>query len=93
MPLLILAYRQGQNPNVDVLALKVKGAELKPMKGFPYAGIVGKTLKKAPAVWTDVADQVVGDYQRQCEGEFVKKLRERYPVEIDEKVLSTVNNH
>lgn len=86
-------FEQGQNPNVDALALKVKGAELKPMKGFPYAGIVGKKLKKAPAVWTDVADQVVGDYQRQCEGEFVKKLRERYPVEIDEKVLSTVNNH
>ena len=86
-------FKKGDNANVDRLALKVKSAELKPVKGFPNVGVFGKVLKKGPAEWTDVSSQVVNDYQRLKEDEFVAELRKRYTVEIDEEVLKTVNNH
>jgi peptidyl-prolyl cis-trans isomerase SurA len=86
-------FKKGENANVDLLALKVKGTELKPIKDFPNVGVFGKVLKKGPAEWTDVSNQVVSDYQRFKEDEFVAKLRKRYTVEIDKDVLKTVNNH
>lgn len=86
-------FKKGDNPNVDRLALKDKSAELKPVKGYPHVGIFGKVLKKGPAQWTDVSSQVVSDYQRLKEDEFVAELRKRYTVEIDKQVLATVNNH
>lgn len=86
-------FKKGENANVDLLAMKVKGAELKPIKGFPNVGVFGKVLKKGPAEWTDISNQVVSDYQRFKEDEFVAELRKRYTVEIDKEVLKTVNNH
>ena len=86
-------FKKGDNSNVDRLALKVKSAELKPVKAYPHIGIFGKVLKKGPAEWTDVSNQVVSDYQRLKEDEFVAELRKRYTVEIDKEALKTVNNH
>lgn len=86
-------FKKGDNANIDNMALKIKSAELKPIKDFPHIGVFGKVLKKGPAEWTDVSNQVVSDYQRLKEDEFVAELRKRYTVEIDKKVLETVNNH
>ena len=86
-------FKKGDNANVDVLALKDKSAKLNPLKDYPYAAGVGKVLKKGPAEWTDISNQVVTDYQRMREDEYVAELRKRYPVEIHEEVLKTVNNH
>ena len=86
-------FKKGDNTNIDKLAFKNKGVELKPVKNYPYVGVFGKVLKKGPAEWTDVGNQVVSDYQRLKEDEFVAELRKRYTVEIDESVLKTVNNH
>lgn len=84
-------FAEGDNDNVDALALKVKGKDIKPVNGFPYVGVVGKVLKKGPAKWTDVSAQVVQDYQKAKEDEYVETLRRKYPVVINEAVLSTVN--
>ena len=86
-------FKKGENPNVDRIAFKDKTAELKPYKNCNYIGVLGKMLKKGPAEWTDVSNQVVSDYQRFKEDEFVAELRKRYTVEIDKAVLATVNNH
>ncbi|MCR5850429.1 MAG: peptidylprolyl isomerase [Bacteroidaceae bacterium] len=86
-------FKKGDNANIDNLAFKVKSAELKPVKGYPNIGVFGKVLKKGPAEWTDVSNQVVSDYQRFKEDEFVAELRKRYTFEIDKEVLATVNNH
>jgi len=86
-------FKKGDNSNIDKLAFKVKDAELKPVKNYPHVGIFGKVLKKGPAEWTDVSSQVVSDYQRLKEDEFVAELRKRYTVEVDKEVLKTVNNH
>ncbi|MGM9674097.1 MAG: peptidylprolyl isomerase [Bacteroidaceae bacterium] len=86
-------FKQGENANVDVVALKVKGAEPKPIEGFPYMAVVGEKLKKGPERWTQVSAAVVADYQRLREEEFVARLREKYTVEVDKEVLATVNKH
>ena len=86
-------FKKGENPNIDRIAFKDKTAELKPYKNCNYIGVLGKMLKKGPAEWTDVSNQVVSDYQRFKEDEFVAELRKRYTVEIDKAVLATVNNH
>lgn len=84
-------FAKGRNGTVDVLGLKDKHAEIKPVKGFPYASVIGKRLKKGPSSWTDVSKQVVSDYQRYREQQFVEELRKRYPVEIHEDVLKALD--
>jgi len=86
-------FKKGDNVNVDALALKVKDAKTIENKDFPFMGVLGKNLKKGPKKWTDVSSQVVTDYQRKKENEFVAKLREKYSVEVHQDVLDTVNNH
>jgi len=86
-------FKKGENANVDRLALKDKKAEMIPVEGYPYAGIVGKKLKKGPSEWTDVSTQVVNDFQREREDAFVAELRKRYPVEIHEDVLKTIKDN
>lgn len=86
-------FKQGENPNVDAVALKVKKVEPKPVEGFPYMAVIGEKLKKGPARWTQVSAAVVSDFQRMREEEFVATLREKYTVEVDKNVLSTVNKH
>ena len=86
-------FVKGENGQVDRLAFKDKKAEVKEMKGYPHVAVLGKVLKKGPALWTDVGNQVVSDYQRYRERSFVSDLRKRYKVEIDTEVLKTVNNH
>ena len=86
-------FKKGENANIDKLVFKVKDAELNPVKGFPNVGVLGKVLKKGPEEWTDVSNQVINDYQRLKEDEFVAELRKRYTVEIDKEALKTVNNH
>ena len=86
-------FQKGENANVDLLALKDKSAKLNPLKDYPYVDVVGKVLKKGPEKWTDISNQVVTDYQRMREDEYVAALRKRYPFEIHQDVLKTVNNH
>ncbi|MDE7096573.1 MAG: peptidylprolyl isomerase, partial [Muribaculaceae bacterium] len=43
-----------------------------------------------PEVMTDVKSLVTSDYQNQLESDWVEKLKARYPVKINEKVLKKV---
>ena len=71
----------------------VKDAKTVENKDFPYMGVLGTNLKKGPKKWTDVSSQVVTDYQRKKEDEFVAELRKKYTFEVHQDVLDTVNNH
>lgn len=83
-------YKEGDNSYVDYLVFK-KG-EKKELKGFPYTDVYGNLLKK-PRTYLDVKGQVTTDYQSKLEKEWIEELRNKYTVEIDESVLSTVNKH
>ena len=50
---------------------------------------VGKKLK-APETWSDEKGKVTTDYQDFLEAQWVKKLREKYPVVINEDVWQKI---
>ena len=85
-------FKKGDNGSVDLYAFKDKTAQAKVMKNYPVSDVVG-TVLSAPETYEDVKGQVTTDYQQELERRWVEDLRARYPVEVDEEVLSTVNNH
>ena len=60
---------------------------------YPIEAVYGKKLKKYPESYPDVRAQVVADYQQMLELEWVKALRQRYPVQVNQEILKTVNRH
>lgn len=84
-------FKKGDNKFVDKKIFK-GNKEPNAWKEFPEADVCGKKLKK-PQTYKDVRGQVSADYQKFREDEWVAGLRQKYPVEIDESVLATVNNH
>ena len=83
-------YKKGDSPYVDNLVFKT--GEGKSMNDYPKNMVYGKKAKK-PRSYKDVRGQVTTDYQNELEKLWVEELRGKYTVEIDESVLSTVNNH
>ena len=69
-------FVEGDNEKIDELVFK----------GAPV-----KADEKLPEAYTDVRGQVTADYQTYLEKVWVKKLNKKYPVEIYEDVLKTVN--
>ena len=84
-------YKKGDSKTVDNMVFNT-GTEYKPMKDYPATDVFGKKLKK-PETYKDVKGQVTTDYQQECEKAWVEGLRKKYPVDIDENVLATVNKH
>ena len=60
---------------------------------FPFVTFYGKKLKRYPENYNDVRAQVVADYQQMLEAEWVTSLRSRYPVQINQEILKTVNQY
>ena len=56
---------------------------------MPIVELVGKKLK-APEVWSDEKGKVTTDYQDFLEAEWVKALRAKYPVEINQEVWEKI---
>ena len=84
-------YVKGDNKYVDKLVFKTGSFE--PMNDFPYTFTIGKKLKKGPETYKDVRGPVTADYQNYLEAAWIKELRGKYKVEINQEVLKTVNNH
>lgn len=80
-------WTKGQNAMVDRYAFKDKTAEFTPSDEYPIIIAVGKVIT-APQVYTDVRGQVTNDYQDYLEKQWVATLREKYPVVINQEVLS-----
>lgn len=82
-------WEQGKNAAVDKFGLKIKGAEFTPNEQLPVVVCVGKKLK-APASWDDEKGKVTTDYQDFLEAAWIKKLREKYPVVINQEVWEKI---
>lgn len=85
-------FVQGDNKHVDKLVFKSK-ATIEPDKEYPFVFVKGKLLKSIPEDYTDVRGLVTADYQEYLEKEWIAKLRQKYPVEIDKTVLETVKQN
>lgn len=79
---------KGENPVVDAIAF---GAAAPTEKGRwkYFFSPIGKLIS-APEEAADVRGPVTTDYQNYLESQWVKSLRDKYKVEIDQKVLKLV---
>ncbi len=78
-------WTKGQNKAIDKFGFKIKDAEFEPSEDLPRVVAIGKLLKQ-PEEYTDERGKVTSDYQDFLEKQWVEKLREKYPVWIDEEV-------
>jgi peptidyl-prolyl cis-trans isomerase SurA len=62
-------------------------------KDYPFVFVKGKLLKSLPEDYTDVRGLVTADYQEFLEKQWIASLRQKYPVEIEKKVLETVKQN
>ena len=85
-------FVQGENKAVDKFEFKTKD-NFEPGKDYPYVFVTGKMLKKAPEDYTDVRGLVTADYQEYLEKEWIKALRNKYPVTVDQNILKTVKKN
>ncbi|MFZ4582367.1 MAG: peptidylprolyl isomerase [Paludibacter sp.] len=85
-------FVEGDNKQVDKLAFKSK-AVVEADKDYPFVFVSGKMLKKQPEDYTDVRGLVTADYQEYLEKEWIAKLRTKYAVEVDKKILETVTKN
>ena len=87
-------FKAGDNGTIDRLVFKLKQTTFDAESAdYPIEAVYGKKQKKYPDDYTDVRGQVVADYQQMLELEWVKSLRQRYPVQINQEILKTVNRH
>ena len=82
-------WKQGVNAAVDKYGFKVKNAEYTPKEEYPIVLLVGKVIK-SPQEYTDERGKVTTDYQDYLEKLWVAKLREKYPVEINQEVWNSI---
>lgn len=82
-------FKKGDNKAIDRLAFKVKDNGYTPSEQMPVEILVGKKIK-APQEYTDERGRVTSDYQDYLEQQWVKKLREKYPVVINQEVLNSI---
>ena len=82
-------WEQGKSPIVDKYGLKDKKAEFTPNEQLPIVLCIGKKLK-APENWTDEKGKITTDYQDYLEAEWIKRLREKYPVELNKEVWEKI---
>ena len=85
-------YVQGDNKVVDNQIFKTKDKFI-PGADYPYVFVVGKMLKNKPEDYTDVRGLVTADYQEFLEKEWIKTIRAKYPVKVDQDVLKTVKKN
>ncbi|MDP4240428.1 MAG: peptidylprolyl isomerase [Bacteroidota bacterium] len=85
-------YVQGENKVVDDQIFKTKEKYV-PTKDYPFFFVSGKLLKNKPEDYTDVRGLVTADYQEFLEREWIKALRAKYPVNVDQNVLKTVKKN
>ncbi|MBR7153924.1 MAG: peptidylprolyl isomerase [Paludibacteraceae bacterium] len=81
-------WEMGRNKLVDRFGFKLRYA-YKPNADYPVVRCVGKKLK-APEAWEDEKGKVTTDYQDYLEAEWVKTLREKYPVKVNKEVWEKI---
>ena len=82
-------WEAGKNAAVDKYGFKNKAAAFTPSEEFPIVLAVGKVIKN-PQEYTDDRAKVTTDYQDYLEKAWIKTLREKYPVVINEEVWAEI---
>lgn len=83
-------YSPGDNNTVDRLELKLDVPAKEPRANMPIQMTYGKVLPTGPEVMEDVRNAVLADYQNELEAQWCAKLREKFPVVLNQKELDKV---
>jgi len=83
-------YAKGDNKAVDQIEFK---SGIFASKEFPFVFTSGRLLKTGPEDYEDVRGVVTSDYQGYLEAQWIKELRRKYSIKIDQKVLKTVKEN
>ena len=86
-------FKPDDNATIDRLVFKRRDVAVQTDAAYPFEAVYGKKLKKYPENYNDVRAQIVADYQQMLETEWLASLRSRYPVQINQEFLKTVNQH
>jgi len=84
-------WAKGHNGAVDKYGFKDKNVQYS-NEEFPYVFVVGKIIKAAEE-YTDVRGDVTSAYQDYLEKQWVKELRAKYKVVVDEKVFDEIKQN
>ena len=84
-------YAEGDNKHVDHQIFKTTD-KLEKDEKLPYVIVSGKTIEQ-PEEYTDVRGLVTADYQEYLEKEWITYLRDKYSVNINQKVLKKVQKN
>ena len=84
-----ILMEEGQNAMVDNVMFGGAPVKLNNKKYTVYFVFDPKVLN-APETMTDVRSLVTGDYQNQLERDWVERLKSKYPVNVNEKVLKKI---
>ena len=85
-------FVKGENKVVDKEVFKSK-EKFVSSKDYPFVFVTGKMIKKTPEDYTDVRGLVTADYQEYLEKEWIKTLRAKYKVIVDQNILKTVKKN
>lgn len=83
-------YQKGDDKAVDQEIFGVKGAYSD--TEYPFVVCVGE-LSDMPISYKEVKGPLTADYQNYLEEEWVKRLRQKYNVKINQEVLKTVKSN
>ena len=83
-------FAKGANKAIDLYVFKT--GDFVPEKDFSIVFVEGRLLSN-PEDYLDIRGSVTQDYQTYLEKEWVKTLKAKYPVSINEEVLKTVKKN
>ena len=85
-------YVKGENKIIDSKIFKSKEV-VSPSADYPFVFVNGKLLKNTPEDYSDVRGLVTADYQEFLEKEWIKALRAKYKVIVDQNILKSVKKN
>jgi len=81
----------GDNPDLDNINW-TKGTQSVKIKNKPSLVVINEIINSEPLPFEAVKGEMMNGYQEYLENEWVKQLKERYSVKIDQQVLAEVRN-
>ena len=82
-------WLKGDNPEMDKLSW-TKGQQSATINGFPSLIIINNVLEPVPLPFKEVQGEMMTGYQESLENEWIKQLKEKYSVKIDDLVFNEV---
>ena len=79
----------GDDPQIDKIQW-IKGAQLTRINNYPSLLVINRIMEPEPLPLEEVRGEMMTGYQEYLENEWIRQLKEQYPVKIDNAVLNEV---